>query len=123
MQDVIRSLKGRVEDGSESDGSDEEDRDHSEGIKVDETVDEKCVKLQQETGTQEPKVVPANTSRSSKNTGAEKALKVEEAGDKILHEHVEEKPLNAEQEKSIKDLHNKYPCYSEEILKNMLAGL
>ena len=47
MEDVIRSLKGRVEDGSGSDSEDEEDQDQTEGIKDDEAVDEKRVKLQQ----------------------------------------------------------------------------
>ena len=45
MEDVIRSLKGRVEDGSGSDGGDEEDQDQSEGINIDEAVDEKCVNM------------------------------------------------------------------------------
>lgn len=121
MEDVIRSLKGRVEDGSGSDGGDEEDQDQSEGIKIDEAVDEKCVNMQQAEGPEKPKVVPANTLESATNNEQEKSLEVEEAVDTKLQAHVNERPLNADQEKSINELHNKYPRYSEELLKNMLA--
>jgi len=65
MEDVIRSLKGRVEDGSRSDGGDEEDQDQSKGLEVEEAVDTK------------------------------------------LQAHLNERPLNADQEKSINELHNK----------------
>jgi len=121
MEDVIKSLKGRVEDGSGSDSGDEEDQDQTEGIKNEEAVDEKRVNLQQAEGPEEPKVVPASTLESPKSTEQEKRLEVEEAGDKKLQAHVNETSLNADQENSIKELHSKYPRYSEELLTNMLA--
>ena len=68
MEDVIGSLKGRVEDGSGSDSGDEEDQDQTEGIKNDEAVDENRVKLKQVEGPEEPKVVLASTLESPKNT-------------------------------------------------------
>ena len=86
MEDVIRAPKGRVDDGSKSDGPDEDDQDHSEGMKIDETVDKNCVKLQQVDDPDEPKAVPANTSESSKVIGPEKALNVE-ADDKKPQVH------------------------------------
>lgn len=121
MEDVIKSLKGRVEDGSGSDSGDEEDQDQTEGIKSEEAVDEKRVNLQQAEGPEEPRVVPASTLESPKSTEQEKILEVEEAGDKKLQAHVNETSLNADQENSIKELHSKYPRYSEELLTNMLA--
>lgn len=121
MEDVIRSIKGKLEDGSGSDDGDEEDQDPSEGIKIDESVDEKCVKLQQTELPEEPKVVITNTSEFPKSTGHENILVVDAAGDEKLQAPVNERPLNVDQEKSIKELHSKYPRYAEELLKNMLA--
>eukprot|EP01018_Ginkgo_biloba_P021194 Gb_19211 [translate_table: standard] len=125
MEDVIRSLKGRVEDGPESDGDgdNEENGDQCEGTEDEEIEVKTCAETQQGNGSEEPKILQVDTLQLSTMAGEDKSVEVREVGssDNKLQAHVDGRPLNQEQEKSIKELLVKYPRYSEELLCSMLA--
>ncbi|KAH9327422.1 hypothetical protein KI387_007600, partial [Taxus chinensis] len=121
MEDVIRSLKRKDEDGFECDGDVKEDGDQCEEIKNEDAKTEKC-EVQPMECFEEPRVTPVDTSESSKFTDGEGSIEVQEIGvsDKKVHVNAGKRPLITEQEKAIKELRNKYSRYSEELLQGML---
>uniref|UniRef100_A0A0D6R549 RING-type E3 ubiquitin transferase n=1 Tax=Araucaria cunninghamii TaxID=56994 RepID=A0A0D6R549_ARACU len=129
MEDIIQSLKGKVEDGSDSDGDGKEDGDQSEGIENDE-METNC-QVEETEGSEEPKVTLVDTSESSKVDTSESFKATEKEGSVEIQEirtsdtklpvDIGKRPLNPEEERAIKELQTKYPSYSEELLQSMLV--
>ncbi|GLJ04851.1 hypothetical protein SUGI_0004740 [Cryptomeria japonica] len=122
MEDVIRSLKRKDEDGSESDGDGKEDGVQCGDAEKEDMETENCL-VQATEDSNEPKATPVDRSESLKVTDGEGSIEVEEkcASDKKVHADSDKRPLDPEKEKAIRQLHCKYSRYSEELLRSMLA--
>lgn len=121
MEDVIRSLQHKDEDGSASDGDVKEVQ--CEGAENEDMETENCI-VQATEDSNEPNVTPVDRSESFKVTDGGGGTEVQETGsfsdNKVIADNGK-RPLVPENEKAIKQLHCKYSRYSEELLWSMLA--